>query len=134
MSIISFIKRVCVQTAVYWGNPQPDGFGGYTFDEPIEIKCRWDEKIRTFTNPKGKEETSKATVLLTQKIDHEGWLFLGTLQDVYGLIDADSSNITVNPKEVPGAYEIIATDETPLFRSTTKFVHECYLGFKNLNN
>ena len=37
-------KRFCVETAVYWGNPQNDGYGGFTFDTPVEIKCRWEEK------------------------------------------------------------------------------------------
>ena len=134
MSILSFIRKVCVQTAVYWGNPVPDGFGGFTFDEPVEIKCRWEDKIRTFTNLNGIETASKAMILSPVDLCHQGWVFLGTLEDVYTLLDVDSSNITINPKDVQGAYEIVAIDKTPLFRSTTKFVKEYYLGFKNLNN
>ena len=50
MSITSFIKRIAVQDCVYWGNPVNDGFGGTTFDYPVEIKCRWTEKTRILSN------------------------------------------------------------------------------------
>ena len=43
MGLISVLERQYKQDAVYWGNPQSDGSGGYTFDDPVEIKCRWED-------------------------------------------------------------------------------------------
>ena len=128
MSITSFIKKVCVQTAVYWGNPTKDGYGNATFDEPIEIKCRWEDMQRTFVDPKGKEQTSKASILVTQDLDFEGWLCLGTLSDlsIYPSL--------ANPKDIFGAYEIVAIDKIPMIKSNKVFVRTLFLGFKNLNN
>ena len=31
---------------LYWGNPVDDGFGNYTFDDPVELKARWIEKTQ----------------------------------------------------------------------------------------
>ena len=35
-----FTKQKCV----VWLNPVSDGKGGYVFDYPIEIDCRWEDK------------------------------------------------------------------------------------------
>jgi len=131
MSILKFIKRVCVQTAVYWAPGVPDGYGGLTFSDPVEIKCRWEDKQRLFRATNGNELETKSEVLVTQDVVLQGWLFLGTLDEATVYADSDG---TINPISVEGACEIVAFDKTPLFRSTDKFVRTVFLGFKNLNN
>lgn len=118
--LIQFVESVCVQTAVYWGAPQPDGFGGITYSDPVEISCRWDEKTKVVTDNNGKEIVSKAEVLVTQDVDEEGYLYLGTIDDL------DSSEQD-SPEDVVGAWEIKRVDASPLFRSTDKFVRVVYL-------
>ena len=122
MGIISFIKKVCAQTAVYWGNPVADGTGGYTFDAAREISCRWDDRGELFKDDKGNTIRSRAKVLIPQSdaVQDEGWLFLGDLDD--SGLDSDS-----NPMEVEGAYQIKRIDRTPLFKSSTDFVITAYL-------
>lgn len=126
MSIESFIKRVCVQPAVYWGNPVVDGYGGTTFDDPREIKCRWDwmDRIRETNN--GKQFHQKGQALVTEDLSLEGWLYLGSLND----LDLDSNDY-INPMSVQGAFQIIGFNKTSLVRSTTKFVREVMFGFGN---
>lgn len=131
MSILKFIKKVCVQTAVYWAAPVPDGYGGYTFDVPVEISCRWEEKYRLFRGTNGNELETKAEVMITEDVVLQGWLYLGSLSDLQSFEESDG---TINPIGIPGAYEIVAFDKSPLFRSTDKFVRTVFLGFKNLNN
>lgn len=128
MSIISFIKRVTVQTCVYWGNPVDNGFGGKTFDAPVELKCRWESKVmlsedKTYTKS-GELVIPKSEVLLNQEVDENGYLYLGTLDELYD--SADSSGETLVPAEIQGAYVIKRIEKIPLFRSTTKFVYTAY--------
>ena len=118
MSITSFIKKVTPQTAVYWANPQPDGFGKYTYDAPVEILVRWDDISKVISDNQGREITSNATILLNQDVDEQGYLYLGSLAD----LDSDPVPLTV-----PKAYMISKKEITPLFKSTTEFVYQCYL-------
>lgn len=125
MSITKFIKYVCVQTAVYWGNPVNDGYGRLVYDSPIEIKCRWEDEQKIVAGGNGVEQTSVSNVLVTQNLDVQGMLYLGILND----LDSDQ-----NPNDLTGAYQIIAKSVVPLFRSTTEFVHTVYLGYQNRTN
>jgi hypothetical protein len=128
MSIPKFIKKIAVQTAVYWGNPVNDGYGGYTYDAPVEIKCRWEEKVRTIADVFGEYRLSKATVLVNDPLDYNGYLYLGTLAEVNAMTGVTTSK----PKTIPMAFAIIAYDKIPLIKSTTQFVNIVYLGFRNL--
>ena len=123
MGIEDLIARFCVQTAVYWGTPVADGYGGKTFADPVEISCRWEdrvEKISTITTSKlGEEIISKAQVFTTQDVEELGWLFLGDLDD----LDSDEE---ADPMTVDGAYEIKRFDKTPAMRSTTEFSRVAY--------
>jgi hypothetical protein len=94
------------QTAVYWGNPASDGYGGYTWDDPVEIDCRWVRRTRLVKNAQGKEVVSNASVQVDQDVDLDGYLYLGDLDD----LDSDEE---ANPMKVDGAYKILAFDKTP---------------------
>lgn len=115
-ALIKFVESVCVQTAVYWGSPTPDGYGGYTYDDPIEISCRWEEKAQLVVTKDGKEVVSKGEILVTRDLDIDGMLYLGTLDD----IDSDGS---MHDEAVP----IITKTAIPLFKSSTEFVRMVYV-------
>lgn len=123
MGIEKFIRTVCVQTAVYWGSPQDDGFGGFTFADPVEIPCRWEDKTQIVANMDGQETTSDTEVLVTQDLDYNGYLFLGTLTD----LDSDQFD---NPMLVSGAKPIISKSKIPMIKSTDAFVRKVYLRRK----
>jgi hypothetical protein len=72
------------------------------------------------TDAKGTEMTSRALVFLTQDVDEEGMLFLGTLDD---LDSADEEN----PMSVNEAYIIKRFQKTPALGSTTVFLRKAYL-------
>lgn len=120
--IIKFLeKEVCAQTAVYWGNPQNDGYGGYTYDDPVEISCRWDEITQLVTDEDSRQFTSDAEIIVLQDVDKEGMLYLGSLDDIESAHEA-------NPEQVDGAKRIRHFDKSPLFGSTSEFVRVAYLG------
>ena len=126
--IIKFIKKVTAQTAVYWAAPSADGFGGMTFSDPVELTppngVRWDEKVQLIldkgVSADGKEIVSNAVVLLNQDVSEQGYLYLGSLDD----LDSGEQD---DPLIVEGAYEIKQVEKIPLFKSTDEFVRKAYL-------
>jgi hypothetical protein len=131
MGIENFIKRTCKQTAVYWGNPTNDGSGGFTFDDPIEIICRWEDRNDIFLSPTGKELNSKAVIYSIQDLDENGFVYLGTIDDLYDLY-GDSLGAIDDPKMIESAFAILRFDKTPVLGSTTEFMRKSFLTSKNM--
>ena len=112
------VAKFCVETAVYWGNPQPDGYGGVVYDSPVEISVRWEDKTRIVTDKDGKEMLSLAEVLVTEDLDAGGMLTLGGLSD-----------LTSEGEPATGSrHEILSISKIPMIKSTTDFVRTVYLG------
>ena len=120
MNVEQTLAHFCKQVAVYWGNPVTGGSGGFTFDSPVEIKCRWEDRTDVVAASNGKEYVSSARVFLLQDVAEEGWLFLGELSDV----DRDYLD---NPKKVDRAYKIIRFDKLPAIEPPTEYVRVAYL-------
>jgi hypothetical protein len=127
MGIESFIKKVCVQRALYWPEPEPDGFGGILFGEPKEIPVRWDEKTEVVTNSKGDEVVSKAEILLTMDVDEGGWLWLGKMEDLPESVLVEQLGEVLDPRKIPNAYRIVRFDKVSMIKSTTEFVRKAYV-------
>jgi len=128
MSIDSVIRRFCVQTAVYWGTPIKDGYGGMTYDEPIEIDVRWEEGIQVYSDNRGKEIRSDANILCPIDLDEQGIVWLGSLSDLDELeLDVESGEVYPCPELIEDSFEIMARDRIPMVRSTTVFVRQYYL-------
>jgi len=124
MGIESFIRKMCVQTAVYWGNPQPDGYGKMTYDDPMEIYVRWDVKRRVVIGPDAKEINSDVEILTPEDLELQGVLILGTLEALFN----SSSGSDEDPWTVGEAYEILALEKISMPKSTTQFVRKAYLS------
>jgi hypothetical protein len=118
-AITSFIKKVCKQDAVYWGTPVDDGYGTKTYATPVEIKVRWEDRLKTISDRDGREIVADITVLVTQDLDLGGYLYLGSLDDL------DSDPV---PADVEGAFEILSFEKIPMIFSTTEFVRFAYLN------
>ena len=131
MGISSLLTRNCKQTCVYWGNPVNDGEGGFTFDNPVELLCRWEGKVQVIKDDdaKGGEIECVAIVYLLQDVDEQGYLYLGTLDDLEAAEDSseNSSGGWYNPQAVDGAYKIKQFEKMPALGSTTTFVRRAYL-------
>jgi len=131
MGIETFINQVCKQTAVYWGSPIADGYGGYDYGDPEEIKCRWADEQQMFQSDDGAQLVSKAVVLVTEDVDMDGLLYLGTLDDLEDLYDdseGDSSGVWYDPFQIETGLCIIKKfTKVPAIRSTTEFVRKAYL-------
>jgi len=120
MGIAELVTRTSKQTAVYWGNPVEDGEGGSSFDAAVEIQCRWESQSEIVKDQDGNELVSTARVYVLQDLDENGYLYLGTLDD----LDSNPDE----PRDVDGALRIILTDKIPALGSTTEFVRKVHLN------
>jgi len=123
MTIDSFIRRVAVQDVVYWGNPTPTGDHDFTFDPAIEIKARWEEVDEVIVAADGQERVSRVRAWPLQDVDEEGYMYLGTLDD--SGLDSDT-----DPREVEGAFRIIALRKFPRLGSIGSFERLAYLNME----
>ena len=106
------------QSCVYWSSPTADGYGGYTFNDAVELNVRWEDKQELFINAQGKEERSQAVVYLDQDVDMGGYLYLGDLDDL------DSSD--PDPQNIANAKEIRAFQKIPNIKGTA-FLRKVWL-------
>ena len=137
MGVSGLFTRSCIQTCVYWGNPVEDGYGGVTYDDPVEILCRWEDKMQILGAVTGGEitgfsETSRAIVYLTQDVDQDGLLYLGTLASLDAFLDSSSGSY-IDPRSIEGtgynrAHIIKRFEKTPAFGSTTEFLRKAFLS------
>ncbi len=128
-AIERYINKIAVQTAVYWGNPQNDGEGGFTYDNPVEIFCRWvdiSQQISTSPINDGTIIVSRATIYTNEVLSIEGVLFLGTLEDIE-LYAESSGDMSIHPKLVPNTFQIKRIGQTPELRSSTSFLRVYYI-------
>lgn len=131
MGIGSVITGNLKQTCVYWANPVEDGYGKQTFDDPVELACRWEDKqqiIGTITGNQiiGFQNMSRAIVYLGQDVDVDGMLMLGTLDDLTES-SGDSSGEYYDPQQRDDTYIIKRFEKTPALHSTTEFIRIAYL-------
>lgn len=68
------------QTATYWAPLGSDGFGGKTYDEPVTIACRWQDKADRIRTPSGDEYVSASVVYVDRALAVDGMLALGEHQ------------------------------------------------------
>jgi hypothetical protein len=126
-AIEKLIKKFSVQDAVYWGNPQPDGFTGITFDAPIDFKCRWEQRPEFKMLESGQIETSSSKILTNLEADIQGFVWLGTVAELTALAALDTTIDISDPKTVPDAFVIRQKDKIPMVRKTDDFVRIYYL-------
>jgi hypothetical protein len=131
MSITTFLQATCTQDCVYWGNPHEDGYGGITYDDPIELKCRWEDKIQvlgaiTGNQVLGYQETSRATVYVLQDVDQDGRLYLGTLDSLDNYLDSSDGSY-VDPNQLENTFIIKRFEKSPALGSTTEFLRKAFL-------
>lgn len=105
---MSFMTRVRKQKAVWWARSTKDRFGKYSFAEPVEVSCRWDDTAQEFLDYQGELQASRALVYPDRVMVPGDRLMLGELE----------SDTPVDPMSIRTAYEIRRFDQNPNFRAT----------------
>jgi hypothetical protein len=106
---VSIITKVLKQTAVYWAPDGTDEYGQPTVASPVELDVRWEDTVEGVVNEEGSTVLSKSKVMVSADVAIGGMLWLGSLSDCPD---------PANPKNLSGAYEIIAFEKIPNFRCT----------------
>jgi hypothetical protein len=125
-AIENVVKLFTKQKCCYWANPVSDGNGGYTFDAPVEIDCRWDDKQELKTGFWGNRFASQASVLVNIDLDRRSFLYNGTLVDLQTEATLNGYNVN-NPREFPTAFVVEQFEKIPMVFSSTDFVRTAFL-------
>ena len=109
MSLISRCQR---ETLVYWppaspDNGDPDKYGQLKWDAPVEMTCRWDDKIQEIQTGEMTRVVSRVEIISQSKLQVNGYVYRGTLND---LVYPD------DPTCNSDAYPILKVAETPDLR------------------
>lgn len=112
---VKFLKQTCC----YFGNPTPDGYGSYSFSQPIEIPCRWTDSIQVVSDGKGNDIVCKSVVMVDRDITELGMMWLGLLANL-------TTEQKAAPVSIPGAYTVKRFDKIPLIKGSP-FLRVCYL-------
>lgn len=106
---MSIIERMLRQTAVYWAPLNPDRTGRPTWDAPVELSVRWEDRSEEFKDDKGEVAMSRAVVYVASDVKVKGVLMLGELL---------TSTNTTDPKANAGAWEVRSFEKIPNLRIT----------------
>lgn len=116
---MSIISRMRKQKVCYWEPVTPDGRGGFSsFEEFIEIDARWDKTVERFTNDDGEEDICNAIAYVDRELVTNGFLFLGTSEEL-------PDEIT-DPQLISGVYQIKSVGKIPNMKAT-EFLYPVYL-------
>ena len=76
MGIIQTMRR---QKAVYWALKASDGYGGWTYENPVEINCRWEDVREEKMDAEGNLIQTSATVYADRELGLNGMVYRGEL-------------------------------------------------------
>jgi len=123
---MSLLVRMRKQRAIYWSQLSVDAFGARTYEAPIEVVVRWDDKSSQYVNKDNEQVASRATVYVGQDMKAGDMLLLGILEaDSSDLLDSSIVPTPDDPKEA-GAWEIQSFAKIPNLRAS-EFLRICYL-------
>lgn len=119
-SLTRFLKKICVQDAVYWGKPVSNG-ADLVYSQPKLIKCRWEERTETVIDTAGQIVLSKAKILVTEDLEIGGLLYLGDF-------NALTNEHRIDPQSLDGVYTIKRVEKIPFIGSDSEWVRTVWLG------
>jgi hypothetical protein len=123
MGTPAWTKKWFKQDLVYWKKTGNDGEGGFEYDDPVEIKCRYEKKKEQVISGTGEQKLSRARFFASQQLEEGGYVYLGTLSD-------DAVGLTQSPADTEGSMRILAADEIPSPDGRTSL----YIGYSNMGS
>lgn len=81
---------------VYWAPNGTDGFGKPKYAAPVQVSCRWEDKVVQTLNPQGQMVLAGAQVLLMEEVQVAGLMLFGSITQL-GNPTFNSTNLKGNP-------------------------------------
>lgn len=106
---------------VYWAPKGKDRVGKTTFENPVEMRCRWEDGATVVRDQNGEEHIYNATVFVGEDLDVEGMLWHGEIIDVP--VDEGDGDPSIPPND---ANPIKKFEKIPKI-NYRKFVRKVYL-------
>lgn len=113
-----YLKEFLTGYAVWWRAGGTDRYGDYTYAEPVEIRCRWDEVGQEYLDQAGARRISNATVMVDRDMEPGGMLWQGRFET---LVDPGV------PERNEGARKIEKFEKSPDPDAGRKFVRMAIL-------
>jgi len=107
---MSIYTRNMRQDATYWAPGGLDLDGQVSFDDPITVKCRWEDKNEMVRDTNGDEFVSTAQVFTAQAVERRGYLAKG------------DQTATADPRTLDDAHEIKQIGSIPNLRNTKELL------------
>lgn len=120
---MSLITRMRKQDAVLWVATGKNKFGQFVYDDPVEIKCRWEGKAVSFRDTEGQEVVSQAVVYVDRVVSPDGDILWKGLLAGLPSADVDPNNkdaFRTADKEPP--YRIRQFATLPNLRATEELL------------
>jgi len=89
--MIAIIGKMLREAGVYWAPAGRDQFGRPVFADPVQVRCRWEDKSEEYIDPQGDTCKSSARIFVDQDVERGGMLMLGSLNNV-NLLVAPAAN------------------------------------------
>ncbi len=104
----AIIEKVRKMKAVWWQrSATPDRYGKFSFEGPVEIDCRWDERTQEFVDSQGERLLSSAVVMVDRVMAPGDRLKRGEM-------DSDTPD---DPLTIRTAFEIKRLDRIPTLKA-----------------
>lgn len=120
---MSIITRMRKQVAVAWlqNGASPDADGQPVVGSPVEISCRWEDKVVEFIGKDGTRQMSSAVVYVDRDMETGDLLRLGPLSSL-----TDAGTGSVHAKNNTGVSEVRRFDKLPNIRNSEN-LRTCFL-------
>lgn len=101
------IKTCQRETLIYWAPTDPSPFGEPQWCAPVEMTCRWDDKLQEIQSTSGTRVVSRVEIISQEKLKVGGFVYRGSMSD---LLYPDSPSCNED------TYEVLKVAETPTIR------------------
>src|SRR5690349_19064390 len=75
---MDFLTFGLSQTLTWWRVTGVDGYNKPTFAAPVQLSCRWEDRVEKIQNDQGQDYVARSRIFLGSDVSTGDYLFLGT--------------------------------------------------------